>query len=227
LRYGLHNHIAYLDVLRFLSQHGERFFTNNSVNGVLNGYLSSGDNLHWDASALTPYIPVVHAGTLAASLVALATIVLPPLIWRGTRPGLADLGAASICTVAGSPVAWEHHYGILFPLYLVALKCWDDVSAGRRRMALGALLLSWILVADFIPFTLLLARTPFSVAEAHCFFGALILLTLLLICREPPESLKHGALRLRERSVWAPFEVTTISMMTRVTSLLRRPISRH
>ena len=39
-RYGLHNNLAYLDVLSFLSKHGESFFANNSVNGILNGYLS-------------------------------------------------------------------------------------------------------------------------------------------------------------------------------------------
>jgi len=32
-RYGLHNHLAYLGVLSFLSRHGEQFYPNNSING--------------------------------------------------------------------------------------------------------------------------------------------------------------------------------------------------
>jgi alpha-1,2-mannosyltransferase len=181
LRYGLSAHLGYLQVLAFLSRHGESFFANNSVNGILNGYLSSTNSLYWDAVRFTPYNPVVYGGTVAASVLVLAAIVFLPLLSRKVRPGIADLGIASICTVIGSPVAWEHHYGILLPLYAVALKYLLDWPAGpQRSLRLGCLAASWILVANFIPFANLLAGTPFSVFQAHIFFGALLLLVLLL-----------------------------------------------
>ena len=180
-RYGLNAHLGYLEVLAFLSRHGESFFANNSVNGILNGYLSSTNNLFWDADRFTPYNPVVYGGTVAASVLALAAIVFLPLLSRKVRPGIADLGIASICTVIGSPVAWEHHYGILLPLFGVALKCLLDWPAGLGRgVRLAGLAVSWVLVADFIPFANLLAGTPFSALQAHLFFGALLLLVLLL-----------------------------------------------
>jgi hypothetical protein len=185
--YGLHNHLAYLDVLAFLSRHGESFFANNSVNGILNGYFSSNDPHVWDATSLTSYNPIVYAGTLLAALVAILLLVLPPLLWRrGTKANIEMFGAASICTVVGSPVAWEHHYGILLPIFFIALRAALAIPTGSARtLILATILLSWILVADFIPFTLLLAQTPFRFAEAHCFLGALLLLFALLRTQQP------------------------------------------
>jgi hypothetical protein len=180
--YGLHNHLIYLDVLAFLSRHGESFFANNSVNGILNAYFSLNDPHVWDATSFTPYNPIVYAGTVLATLIAISLIVLPPLLWRrGAKANAEMLGAASVCTVAGSPVAWEHHYGILLPIYFIALRAALAIPSGSRRtLILAAILFSWILVADFIPFTLLLAQTPFRFTQAHCFFGALFLLFALL-----------------------------------------------
>jgi alpha-1,2-mannosyltransferase len=180
-RYGFHAHLGYLEVLAFLSRHGESFFANNSVNGILNGYLSSTNNILWDSLGFTPYHPLIYAGTAAASILALGAIVFLPLMSRKTRPNVVDLGVASICTVIGSPVAWEHHYGILLPIYGVALKFLLDQPVGPRRgVRLACLAVSWILVSNFIPFANLLSRTPFSALQAHLFFGALLLLALLL-----------------------------------------------
>lgn len=180
-RYGLKAFLDYLDVLAFLSRHGESFFANNSVNGILNGYISSNNSLYWDSLRFTPYDPVVYAGTAAASALVLAAVVYLPLSGRKTRPGIADFGVASICTVIGSPVAWEHHYGILLPFFGVMLKYLLDQPAGPRRgINLVCLGVSWILVANFIPFSNLFARTPFSILQANLFFGAILLLVLLL-----------------------------------------------
>lgn len=193
LRYGLHNHLAYLGVLSFLSHHGESFFANNSVNGILNWYLSGDDSLRWNEAAFTPYLPAVYLGTLAASLVFLALILLPPLLARGRKPDVADFAAAAICTVAASPVAWEHHYGLLLPLFVVALAqlLARPRSPGRTASAV-VLLLAWSLVANFIPFASLLAATPLAAAQAYCFFGALLLLGLFLATRRPDAAPLQG-----------------------------------
>jgi alpha-1,2-mannosyltransferase len=180
LRYGFQIHLDYLGVLAFLGRHGEVFFPNNSVNGILNAYFSGRNNMLFDLPGLLPDVAIVYWGTLAASIAALGLIVLPPLLRRGKKPNIADLGAAAICTVVGSPVAWEHHYGILLPLYVIALRfilARKDYS--RRVFSCAVLFMSWILVANFIPFADLLAETPFRFMQAHCFFGALILLGLL------------------------------------------------
>lgn len=181
--YGIHNHIAYLDVMSFLSQHGESYFANNSVNGILNWYLSPDDSLHWYEDTSPPYNPAVYWGTMVASLIALTLVVAPALLAR-RQATLSDLGAAAICSVAGSPVAWEHHYGILLPLYLVALHEVFAMGRGRKRsIAIVTLTLSWILVANFIPLASLLAHTYWAALQAYCFFGALLLLAFFLALR--------------------------------------------
>ncbi|HET6307568.1 MAG TPA: glycosyltransferase family 87 protein [Rhodopila sp.] len=181
LRYGLPAHLGYLNVLAFLSRHGESFFANNSVNGILNGYFSETSNMIWDPSGFPEYHPLVYAGTAAASILALAVIVFVPLLSRKIRPGAIDFGVAAICTVVGSPVAWEHHYGILLPIFAIALRYGLELPAGFQRGLLLVLLgVSWALVANFIPFADLLAGTNWQLLQAHLFFGALLLLVLLL-----------------------------------------------
>jgi hypothetical protein len=180
-RYGLHNQLAYLQVLSFLSRHGESFFANNSVNGILNWYLSGQDSLHWYDQAFTPFVPLVYAGAVAASVLFYGLILLQPLVNRSRRPRTADLGAAAICTVVGAPVAWEHHFGLLPPLFLLALARLVAANSGRTRTLLAAATLTaWILTADFLPFASAFAGSPLVVLQAYCFFGALLLLWVLL-----------------------------------------------
>src|SRR5690606_7149410 len=43
--YGLRENLAYLDVLGYMSRHGETFFNNQTVNGLLNRLFDNGSNL--------------------------------------------------------------------------------------------------------------------------------------------------------------------------------------
>jgi hypothetical protein len=185
--YGLHDHLAYLKVLSFLSRHGETYFANNSVNGIVNAYFAGAESLRWTASVLPPFRPAVYAATVAASIAFLALIVVPPVVARGRKADLGDLAVAAICTVAGSPVAWEHHYGLLLPLFVLALAqlLTRPPGAGRWRRT-SVLLAAWTLVANFIPFVVLAAGTPWAAAQAHIFFGALLLLGLFLTEHRAP-----------------------------------------
>lgn len=186
LAYGLHNHIEYLRVLSFLSRHGEAFFQNASMNGLVNRYLGNGDNLVWQWHEFAPFNPVVYLSTMAFALLCLAAILLPALRHRGRATAL-DLSAAFICVVVSSPIAWEHHYGILPPLYIVALHAWMTTEAGwRRRCALAMLAVSWTLTATFIPLANLLAASRYNVAQSYIFFGALLLLAVILWKRAWP-----------------------------------------
>jgi hypothetical protein len=203
--YGLHNHLAYLQVLSFLSRHGESFFSNNSVNGILNWYLSGEDSLRWNAGGLPAFHPAVYAGTLAATLVFLALVVLPPLLAKDRKAGLGDLAVAAICTVAGSPVAWEHHYGLLLPLFVVALaQLLERPQLNRLRATL--LFAAWALVAPFIPFIVLAADTPWAALQANAFFGALLLLGFFLadpapLLRSEPARFPASKRRLNGRAI--------------------------
>lgn len=52
-------------------------------------------------------------------------------------------------------------------------------------MMLVVLSVSWVLVANLIPFVLLLGETPFRILQAQFFFGALLLLIVLFASQQP------------------------------------------
>lgn len=180
LRFGWHNHLTYLEVLSFIARHGESFYANNSVNGIVNRLLFNGPNLTWDPNAFAPYHPVVHAATLLASLVFLALPLLPALLWRRGQPRAFDFGFALLCFTMASPIAWEHHYGVMLPLYVLALRfATVEAPAASRPRLLMLLGLSWALAAGRIPLLGALSGTPLNILQAHLFLGAALLLCVL------------------------------------------------
>lgn len=177
--YGLHNHIEYLRVLSYLSAHGESYFSNNSMNGLMNRLLGNGNDLIWHWHRFPPFNPIVYSFTLGFGLLCLAAILLPAWGNRG-RATILDFAIVFICSVISSPIAWQHHYGVLAPLYIVVLRAWMSASTGwRKGMALAALTVSWTLVATLIPQANLVTSSPFNIVQSYVFFGALILLGLI------------------------------------------------
>ncbi len=142
--YGLANHFDYLRVLSFLSQHGETYFPNQSVNGVLNRLMSIFDpqayvSLDLPAGKFPPFTPWIWAATLATSLALLLFALLRQS--RPRRPRSRDrlLVMAVSCTMA-SPIAWEHHYGVTLPIFAVMLAtCLGD----RTRLVCSASPTCW------------------------------------------------------------------------------------
>ena len=178
--YGLANHFDYLRVLSFLSQHGEAYFPNQSVNGVLNRLMSIVDpeafvSLDLPAGKFPPFTLWVWAATLATSLALLLFALLRPFQRGGGDPGrVTDLSTMAVCCTMASPIAWEHHYGVTLPLFAVMLaSCVGDRS---RLLLLGT---AYVLVSTFVPATNLLAASPLNLLQSTLFAGAIILLVLL------------------------------------------------
>ena len=83
-----------------------------------------------------------------------------------------------------SPVAWEHHYGILFPIFVWLWFCKPAGAAPRFRVILIAL--AYIFTGDNIKLFDGLASIPvLNIFQSYLYFGALLVLFLLL---KPPES---------------------------------------
>ena len=185
--FGLHNHLEYLEVLHFISQHGESFYSNNSVNGIVNRLLNNGPNLSWNADAFAPFHPAVFAATSAAAALFLA---IPCLIRpaRGDAGGaLAHLCLATLCCILASPVAWEHHYGVLPPMILVALsRIHAAPESGKRRWLTIGVAASWLLSACHLaPVVNKLNGSVLNPVQATHFFGALILSLVLIRSMRP------------------------------------------
>jgi len=182
LAYGFANHVDYLKVLFFLAERGETFYPNQSVNGLLNRVMVLIDPARWnslefDDNAFPLFSPLVYGGTLAASIV-----LLSAALFRRGRAGDPDR-TFDFCTMAlsitiASPIAWEHHYGTIFPVLAVVLA---SVLGDRRRLLLLAG--AYVLISNFIPVTNLLAATALNIAQSYLLAAALVVLVLLHTAR--------------------------------------------
>ncbi|MFC7476241.1 glycosyltransferase family 87 protein [Dankookia sp. GCM10030260] len=182
VHYGLHNNLAYLDLLSVISQHGERHFVNESVNGILHRLYEHGNGaLLWDKDDYAPYRPLVYALTLASSLVFALIAFLPALFRRQEGPTIMDFVVASICITLGSPIVWLYHYGVLLPAFVIALSAVLREAASPARTRLLAMLgVSWLLCASYLPFARLIYLSPWNIIANPRFFGALLLLFVLI-----------------------------------------------
>jgi hypothetical protein len=174
--FGLENHRDYLDVVSFMARRGEGYFPNQSLNGLLNRLLRNGNNLEWMGASFAPYQPWVFWSTSVTSALLLAAALVPPAPAR--RGGAVDFGVLALTVTVASPIAWEHHYGILPPIYAATL----GAFAARPvlgRATLPLLALSFVLTSNELGFTHRLADTSWNVLQSSLFLGALVLLVLL------------------------------------------------
>ena len=183
--YGWANHLDYLRVLSFMSERGESYYANQSINGLLNrlASLSASEqyaNSKFDAYGFPPYNPWVYWGTLVSS----ASILLAAFLRRSSaeiRSFAFSILAVSL-TIA-SPIAWEHHYGMFLPVFAFI--------AGRfsgKPRALLILAISYLLVSNFFAVFNLLAQTPFNIFQSYTLAGGLIFLLLLHLNLSGPYS---------------------------------------
>jgi len=180
-RYGWDAHLAYLDVLSFISQHGESYYRNSSVNGLVNRLLFNGTNLEWQASQFAPFNTYVYAVTMLASVIFVALPLAVPFMQRGRPANIYDFGAAALCFTLASPLAWDHHYGIMLPLFVILLGSAVEKEASQsRRTTLALLTVAWTLSAGLYVAVNLLSGTLLNVLQSYVLFGALLLLNLLL-----------------------------------------------
>jgi hypothetical protein len=184
--FGVAPHAEYLAVLRFLGRHGESFFPNQSVNGLLHRALHNGDNLIWREQWIAhfpPFHPVVYAGTLITSA---AFVVLALVVGRRREPrdrGL-DLAAMILAATLGSPIAWEHHYGILLPIFALLLRRFaTGALPAADAVAAGA---AYVVASNVFDVTNGLADTPVNVLQSTLLFAALTILIVLVRARRAP-----------------------------------------
>ncbi|MBF2027457.1 MAG: DUF2029 domain-containing protein [Oscillatoriales cyanobacterium C42_A2020_001] len=182
--FGFSNHLEYLKVLSFISRHGESFFPNQSFNGLLNRVLFNGNNLFWEGDLFPPFNPVVYYG---ATLFSLALVGLALIRPKNTteRGNATDLAIIALTSTIASPVAWEHHYGILGPIYAYLFAHLVSFKPVNKKLIL-LLAISYLLTGRYIPFANFLAFAPFNlnIFQSHIFFGGLLALVMLYLLRD-------------------------------------------
>jgi len=181
--YGLGNHLDYLRVLRFLSDHGEIYHQNQSVGGLLNRLLVEGDSVG-QPFGFPPYHPVVYFGTLISS----AALVFGALFFRARESdsgGLLDFMTAALTFTIASPIAWEYHYGDLLPILAALLFALLARRQGRGRIFPIALALCYVFSANYFFVANDTADTPFNFVQSYMLFAGLATLWLLYRVRAP------------------------------------------
>lgn len=186
--YGVHNHIKYLDVLRLLSERGEAFHLNASINGIANRLLGNGEAFHfvWTQGIAHSVIPPFHSTVFLVTRIAgVAFLALPfflPVRCNDPVSVLLHFSAANACFLLASPVAWNHHYGILLPIYLILLRTILDGPAGLRRGLLLAAATGSLLLTGLGRFpTFEGAQGWLTLLQAPGFFGLCLVFALLVV----------------------------------------------
>jgi len=173
--FGLRNNLAYLDVLSGLTRQPRALYANQSISGLLNRAIFNGENLRYHAYVFPPLVPWIHYATLATAL-ALVTLALA-FPWRERAGGIADLSTMAVTAVLSPPIVWDHHYGVMLPIFV-----W--LWFGVYRPGFGSvwkLALAFILISNLLaPLNLLAAVPVANVLQSYMYFGGLLLLGLLL-----------------------------------------------
>jgi hypothetical protein len=187
--FGGRTHLDYISVLKFLSEHGEHQHLNQSINGLLLRWLYSGPSLDRDPSGLIPqsafppFIEPVYVTTLVSTIVMLAIPFLVKSKSDDRISRLLTFCSGSVFFTMASPIAWVHHYNILLPVYVVALRAGIDrwINTATWWVFLGTLMLSFLLVG----YPLVPANSPtdssMNILQSHVLIGALVLAGVLLV----------------------------------------------
>ena len=184
--FGVTAHVEYLRVLSYVGSRGEAYFPNQSFNGLMNRLVGNGSNLVWQEDAFPPFHPLVYGVTLAAGLILLALALRP--IGRPRSNSLLDLVIISVTATVMSPLAWEHHFGTLLPLYAAATPILiAGASTGRATPLILAV--CFVLTGQYFEFVQRFAATPLNILQSYVLAGALGLLAVahLAVRRPSPD----------------------------------------
>jgi alpha-1,2-mannosyltransferase len=97
---------------------------------------------------------------------------------------IIDFSIIAMVVTMASPIAWEHHYGILLSIYafLLPFLLHEKVLRGRTFPYLSVIAFSYLLTSNFIPIVNKLAYVPYwNILLSYLFFGTAMLLVCLFV----------------------------------------------
>jgi hypothetical protein len=166
--FGWHNSLEYIQVLRYLGQRGDSMFWNQSLNGLLHRLMHVGSPVT-SFYGYPPFNRTIYLATILSSATMLLLALAIPMFRRMTANTADFLIYAMACTMA-SPIVWQHHYGVFFPVFLLWIP-----QALQSRQTLILLVPIYLLMTDtWAPLTPLMF-TRWSLPLSHVYFGGLAL----------------------------------------------------
>ena len=173
--YGFIHWLDYFNALSFIGRHGESFHANQSVNGLMNRFLFNGNNLNWIAETYAPFNSTVYIVTIGSTLLIIGIALFYK---RKLIPQTSDFALILLTLTIASPIAWEHHYGvILFVLAVVS-----PIAMSRKIMGKYTglyIACCMILTSNLFEFTDRFANSYLNPLQSYLFFGSIMLLILL------------------------------------------------
>jgi alpha-1,2-mannosyltransferase len=195
--FGFSMYLDYLRGLSFVTQHGESYYTNQSFNALAGRIFSVKypdlfNNLKWNGYRYPPYNIWVFSFTQIMSLAVLLIALIKTKSTK-TESRLADFLLMGLGATLASPIAWEHHYGILFPIFIcVWLILWfGDVPHGNNWAKIGFVLL-YLIAANVFPFTKFVAGSYLNILQSYLLIAACGLFVILVFIKHRPDT-KPGA----------------------------------
>lgn len=182
-RFGMEDHMNYVRVIRLISSHGEAFWPNQSFNGLLNRVIGNGSPVQFSFADFAPYNRFVHISTVVSSLTILGLGWISSWTGRG-RPILSravTLATAIVAITMASPIAWEHHYGVLPACFALAVPYFMRLMPGGIAWVL-LVCISYLLTANaLLRPEILFSNRVTGILGSHIFFGSMMLFALLLL----------------------------------------------
>ena len=173
--FGWHDHVRYLEVISYMGKHGEVFYYNLSVNGFLNRLLLNGNSLQYTIHSFPPMNRLVYTLTMLSSGLFVITSLVYPLFTRA-RAGVEDFIMIALSMTLASPIAWDHHYGILLAGFAYC--------AGRLQAVahIKLLAVSYVLLSNaWSPLNMFANKPLLNVLQSLPFLGVLLFLGFLYL----------------------------------------------
>jgi alpha-1,2-mannosyltransferase len=186
--FGFAMYMDYLRGLSFLTQHGESYYSNQSFNGLAGRlfsvrYPDTFNNTNWRGYYFPPYSTLIFSFTQITSI-AILLISLIKTKSRHMEARTADFLLMGLGATLASPIAWEHHYGILFPIFVcVWLVLWFGESPLKSTWVKIAFITCYLFAANVIPFTKLFAGSYFNILQSYLFLAACGVFILLILIK--------------------------------------------
>ena len=173
--FGPREYVDYVSALRHMGARGEALYANQTVNGLVNRLVQPPEHRGWDFHSYPPAHPLVLSATVGSSIALLALA-----FWTPRRLGFAgtplDLALIWLTVIMASPIAWDHHYGGLLPILVVAVGIawrarvpWAAAGLAAAALVTGNL---WEPLID-------VDEPPWNVVQSYVLAGSLLTLGLL------------------------------------------------
>lgn len=173
--FGPGEYVDYVSALGHMGARGEALYANQTVNGLVNRLVQPAEHRGWDFHSYPPPHTAVLIATLASSLTLIGLA-----FWAPRRLGFAgsplDLAIAWLTVTMASPIAWDHHYGGLLPILVMAAGTAWRVGV---RAAAGALGAAALLTGNLWEPLIDVDDPPWNIVQSYVLAGALLALGLL------------------------------------------------